>query len=251
MNKLFFCLASLLLWQPSLIHAQDINYIPAVDRMISTDIILNSTKEAWAAPECVKEKWAVDCGDAKAKDGSFQPHRAVAPIKALDYRPSLIQRKSNMTKLIAATRDHNPVMADQLSQAAASMDLVATAKLSMQDMGLGDDNVANAYTYWAVTMWQAANPELRKASPASYNNVLLQTQEILRNMGNLTTASDEAKQQFSEYLIVQALLIQVQAHSAKNDMQRAAIAQLASSQGKAMGTDFGVVILTEQGFVPR
>ena len=178
--------------------------------------------------------------------------RAVAPDAAiLRYQPSRTRRTANLAHFVEKTRAVDPAGEKDLANLFASGDFIDKIGRALAPADLRVDNVADAYTVWWINAWQATRGSNATPSRAKNEAVRSQAARALTASAEFTGASDAAKPELAESLLVQATLIDTAIEQAKGDRTRlAAIGAAVAKGARGMGLDLRTMILTEQGFVP-
>lgn len=225
----------------------------------STQLLLNSEKHAWAAPECVDDaNWSVDCNRGRAAD-SRRPDRSAmtaAPDTApaidpaqLTFRPSRELRRRHFAQFIAKTRAVDPAGARELETFLAT-DVIDAISNQIAPIGLHTDNVADAMALYVMEAWEVV---AGKVLPPSRTRALAVRRQMVRAIAATPTfarASDAVKQEMAEAMLVQAALVSASAAGARqNGPDQVAAVRAAVKKGSraALGFDLGEMTLTEAG----
>lgn len=181
-------------------------------------------------------------------------HRAAAPATAvgsLTYRPDLARRKANLAQFVAKSRKVDPAGAASLEALFAEGDIIEMTGQALSPYGLRVDNLADAYTIWWITAWQATRGRNDDVSPATVKAVRAQAAQTLGGKAILAGAGDPVKQELTESLLIQTLLIDAAVDQAKTDAAQMKKVGMAVNQGaQGMGLDLMRLNLTETGFSP-
>jgi hypothetical protein len=189
-----------------------------------------------------------EIGRAKARERT-QPAPEVATT-GLRYTPSKARRAQNMARFVAKTRAVDPGNAADLERMFASGDIFEKLAAPMGDLGLRVDDLADAYAFWWITAWNATQGRNDNPSRAMCAAVRRQAARALAATPGIAGASDAAKQEFAETLLIQMLFIDVAVEQNKGKPER--LRELAASvrQGaRGMALDLSAMKLTESGFV--
>lgn len=170
----------------------------------------------------------------------------------LSFSPSAARRKANLSAIISKFRKVDPQGAAEMEKLVRSSDIIADIDRAMRSsFGLRANNVADAYTVWWMNAWQAAHGDLSDASQAKAQAVRTQAAHALASTPQLRGATDAAKQEFAEALLIQAALIGASAEAYAKDPAMMRKLGVAVRQGaRASGLDLDSMMLTEEGFVP-
>lgn len=186
---------------------------------------------------------------SKIKLNNTAPSKAA--LAKLNYGPSMQVRKRNYAQFVEKTRANNPAGADNLAALLASTDVVASMDSALKPYGLRTNNLADAYSVYWVTAWEAANGIKQNSSKAQALAVSKQAASALLAVKTLQTATDAVKQEFAESLLVQAAMIEAAAEQAKaNPTQMQQVAAAVKQGARSVGLNLDAVKLTEAGFVP-
>lgn len=172
-------------------------------------------------------------------------------LRALRYTPSKSRRAANLARFVERSRAADPAGAAQLQQLFASGDFIEKIGHALAPHGMRVDNVADAYTVWWINAWQATRGR-NDSSPRAINEaVRAQAGRALSASPQFVGATDAAKQELAESLLVQAAMIDAAVERSKGDAALLRRIGGAVNQGaRRMGVDLTTMQLTEQGFVP-
>ena len=163
----------------------------------------------------------------------------------------MARRAENMARFVAKTRAVDPGNAQDLERLFASGDIFEKLAAPMAGLGLRVDDLADAYALWWISAWNATQGRNDDPSRAMCAAVRGQAARALRASPAIAGASDAAKQEFAETLLVQMLFIDVAVEQSKGKSEQ--LRELASAvrQGaRGMALDLSSMKLTEAGFVP-
>ncbi len=169
----------------------------------------------------------------------------------LRFVPDLATRQRNVAGFIAKTRAQSPENAAQMEQLFSSTDVFAAMSQGIAPMGLRIDNVADTYTVYWISAWEAANGITgAQTSREQAQGVKAQASRALLATPEFTKAGAAQKQELAEALLIQAALISASAEAAAGDPAQMKAVGTAVRQGaKAMGLDLDTMTLGEAGFV--
>jgi hypothetical protein len=171
--------------------------------------------------------------------------------QSLNFRPSLVLRKRNLTEFISKTRADNPEGAAQMEKLFASVDVIGTVAKGIAPYGLRTDNLADAYAVYWANAWLGSRGRSDNFEKTQILAVRSQAVSALLATPAVASASNEQKQEMAEALLVQAALIGSAVTGAKSDPALMAKVKASIAQGaKAMGLDLYTMTLTPNGFVP-
>jgi pyruvate/2-oxoglutarate dehydrogenase complex dihydrolipoamide acyltransferase (E2) component len=196
-------------------------------------------------------------GEELAKsNGSYQrPNARLATPSArgvnLAFVASPKRRQANLQKFVSTLQSTDPKAASQLQAFFASNDVIGAMSVALGKFGLRTDNVADAYAVWWITAWQTTHGETSETPKSQALAVKRQAANALSAAPDYVLASDSAKQEFAETLLVQAAIIEASADMYKSNP--AMIKRLAGTvrqAARSLKIDLDAMTLTEQGFVP-
>lgn len=177
------------------------------------------------------------------------PEASPVPLR---FVPNLANRQRNLAGFVAKTRKQSSESADQMEALFASTDIFAAMAMGLAPMGLRVDNVADAYTVYWVTAWEASRGISGTDSPrAQAQAVKAQSARALLSTPEFTRSSPAQKQELTEALLIQTAMISAAMEGATHDSaQKIAVGQAVRTGAKAMGLDLDAVTLTPAGFKP-
>lgn len=187
------------------------------------------------------------------KDRTREQTRQASPVStaSLTYLPLKSRRQANLAGFVEQARKFDPVGSASMAQLFASTDIVEAIGAEIAKKGLRTDDVADAYTTWWLSAWLAAHKDSSDPSRAATQAVRAQAVRGLSANPEIRAASDAAKQELAEALLIQAALIGASQDKYENDPVMAEKVAAATRQGaKASGLDLNAMILTDEGFRP-
>lgn len=175
-----------------------------------------------------------------------------AAISSLVYRPSLERRRANLAQFVTKTRAADPAGADQLQAMFASTDIIEAIGGEIRKYGLRTDNVADAYAMWWMVAWYAVQGRESDPSAGPLAAVRRQAASALLASGSIERATESAKQEMAEALLVQAALVDAANDKMRGDPdQRRALSAAVNKGARAMGLDLTSMTLSPDGFRVR
>lgn len=181
---------------------------------------------------------------------SKSPRVATVDPAALMFAPSLEARQRNLAGFVARTRAQDPENAARMEQLFASTDVFSAFAHGLAPKGLRIDNLADAFTVYWITAWEASRGISRETSRERANAVKAQATAALLATPQLASAAATQKQELAEALFVQSALIDAAMEQAADDAQRAAVGTAVRQGAKAIGLDLDAMVLSETGFEP-
>ncbi|WP_299631867.1 DUF6683 family protein [uncultured Roseobacter sp.] len=188
-------------------------------------------------------------GNVLSSDGQALPGLDKSVLK---FTANSGRRTDNFNSFVERIRETDPAGAARLQTLFATSDVMGMIAGAMASMGLDANNVADAYTVWWISAYQASQGSGDTPSRTRYQAVRRQAENALLSSRSLTSASEAEKQQFAEAYLIQAALIdsavqEMQANPQHLDSLKAAVAQGAMKSG----LDLERMILTDNGFRAR
>ena len=171
---------------------------------------------------------------------------------ALSFAPSLTRRAANIASFAAKSRAVDPVGADALERLFASDDVFGQLSAALEPLGLRVDSLSDAYAVWWMSAYEAANATVGVTTREMAQAVRGQAEAALLAVPQVASAADADKQQPTEALLIQTMLLDASREEYADDPVQAPRLRAAALQGaKASGLDLSTMTLTEEGFVPR
>lgn len=231
--------------------AQELGWSIVTPSMAGTDILGLVLREEIQQAEA-RERPA-NTGGARQRQGAAASAAApTAELAALRFTPSPTRRAANFRAFVERTRRVDRGNAQDLERLFASGDLMDRLGVAMRPLGLRVDNLADAYAIWWISAWNATQGINPDPSPQMSAAVRAQAARALGSVPSIRGASDAAKQEFAEALLVQMIFVDVAVEQNKGNPARLRQLGAAVAQGaRGMGLDLSQMRLTERGFVPR
>lgn len=168
----------------------------------------------------------------------------------LEYTPSLERRQTNLSELAEQRQASHLKGAKELEALLSSSQIIDVVQQTIEPFGLKINNLADVYTLWWLTAWQASEGRTVYVSKQTAQAVKQQAVKIWLANPQLAQATDTHKQALAEALLIQALLTQAAMSRAGQDQGSQAAVRTAVRQGAAAsGLALERMQLTEQGFV--
>ena len=159
--------------------------------------------------------------------------------------------KANEAKLVAATRQQSPAMADALQRAFAQ-DVLASIAPELRRLGLNDADMADMTTAYWVTAWEASQGIIgRQTDPVLVAGARKQIAGTLTQRAG--ALSDGDKQDVADLMLLQALVVDAKMQAvAKSDAatRRKMSDAVHAEPAQLLKTDQRQVTLTPAGFKP-
>lgn len=171
-------------------------------------------------------------------------------LTQLEYTPSLERRQINLSELAEQRQVSHLNGAKELEALLSSPQIIDAVQQTIEPFGLKINNIADAYTLWWITAWQASEGRTFYVNKQTAQAVKQQAVKIWLANPKLAQATDTHKQALAEALLIQALLNQAAMSRAGQDQGSQAAVRAAVRQGAAAnGLALERMQLTEQGFV--
>jgi hypothetical protein len=169
---------------------------------------------------------------------------------SLFYQPSIARRATNLANFVKKSRATDPVGAAEMARLFASTDIIEAIGQAIAPAGLKVNNVADAYSVYWTSAWNASRGSTKTPSRAQMTSI----KQLVANAISVTpafiSANESQKQEYAEALLIQAALIDAAVEKAGNDAsQLRAVAKAVRQGAKASGFDLDSVTLTDEGFV--
>jgi hypothetical protein len=216
--------------------------------------------QGWTGPPVLVQQPLIDVVElqrfANKSGGDAEIREHVRPVAAsaalLRFTPNLAVRQRNLAGFVAKTRAQSPESADQMARLFASTDIFAAMAQGLAPKGLRIDNVADAYTVYWITAWEASRGIVgADNSRAQAQGVKAQVSRALLSAPEFTKATTAQKQELAEALLIQTALISASAEAAASDGAQLTVIGNAVREGaKAMGLDLDAMELGPNGFGP-
>jgi hypothetical protein len=234
--------------------AQDIMSGDINQSWTSSQLLLNSEKKAWAAPECIDAaRWSVDCPGPRPSKPAEQGTTAGDGAE-LTFRPSPEQRRRNFAAFVEKTRAVDPAGAAGLEQALTT-DVIGMVGTSVAPLGLRTDNVADAIAIYVMEAWEVANGQVLQPSRARAQAVRRQMVRAISATPDFARADDAAKQELAESMLIHAAMLSSSYQQAMAGGDKALMTAVsdAARQGAqaSLGFDLRAMAMTEAGLRDR
>lgn len=189
-----------------------------------------------------------------AEEGEPRRSSTRRPAAVVDaaYPVDRAIRRDVERRLVATVAQKDKAAGEQLSATFARHDLISMADRALASLGLRSGNVIDAVTIYRLAMWGAAHGLTTPPPKASITGARRQTAAGFDLSGaGLDTAA--RRQQFSETLLYQAILMDLASEQAQKEGDQATIGALRKSAHQALratGIDPDRMRLTANGFTP-
>ncbi|WP_020560640.1 DUF6683 family protein [Thiofilum flexile] len=180
-----------------------------------------------------------------------QPTPPQPEVDYLSFKADLNLRRQFTQQFIDRIQSQNPLGAEALITLQAQGDIIATIETTLAAKNLTVTHLADAYTVWWVSMWQAAQGKPYELNRETAQAVRQQATQALLKTGVFKTTPDGSKQELAETLLLQALLLDTtltHVHSNPSLLQQLSESVLNEAQQSGLALD--QMTLTPKGFVP-
>lgn len=179
-----------------------------------------------------------------------KPRPVPAPLRVkTSFRPSMAVRKRNFAQFVAKTRAVNPQGADQLQKQLGSQDVMGALGRGLAPLGLKTNDVADAMTLYVITAWNGTRGRSEDPTRVRCLAVRRQMAAAIANTPQFATATDAQKQEYSEAMLIHAMLLDATVADAKSKPQEMDKLKAAIAQGAkvTLGLDLRRLQLTDAG----
>ncbi len=192
--------------------------------------------------------------DSETSTASFPERSPEALYKSLAFTPNVQRRRATLTTIAAELEVGNRGRGAELKALLlgdGSGDIIQQMKPLLVQNGLNSDNLADAYTAYWITAWEASRGIFDAPSDLKQIAAVKDlTTRVLGNMPEIANDTNGKKQAFAEVLLVQTLIIQNSAQGvASNPSAMPQFKSALRAQSISLGVDLDSVTLTPQGFV--
>ena len=190
-------------------------------------------------------------GEEESPPGQTRP-RAAAPVRIDPLYPvDRAVRRGVQQNLVAAVARRNKAAGEELSVAFARHDLIAMADRALSAFGLRSGNVLDSVTIYRLAMWGAAKGLTTPPPPTSIAGARRQVASTF-DLAGAGLQLHARRQQFSETLLYQAVLMDIASEKAQKNNDQVAMRDIRLAARKALaasGIDPDAMRLGPSGFV--
>jgi hypothetical protein len=205
-------------------------------------------------------QYAVSDDEEEEEESEYAASRNAAPQRsgysnpaALIYTPNSARSTANKNNYLARVRRNSPATAAQIEQMFAQTNYLGAVHNKMRELGLNPNNLAHCYTIHWISVWQAANQDNSDPSPQTVQAVAKQAESTIAGVQSLATYTDAQKQEYSDFLLVQAMIVGGNSDyylSQGNRTEAANFVIQARQHAREAGLLIEGLTLTEKGFRP-
>jgi hypothetical protein len=235
--------------------AQDIGgtYIDIGIGQASTNSVMNSIRSGdnHQTAKCIKNSSFKSLRCPERGQPSQTPNYSTsAKTGTLSFVFSAFDRKKNIDIFIRKMQENDSAATSRVRQILKSNDVIALIGQGISPFGLTTSNVADAYTVYWIIAWKASKGiSGGKETRSRVQAVKAQVVKAMLATSEITTASNQQKQQYAEALFVQAALINAHLKaSAENPAQLEKVSHAVRKSAKASGLDLTAMTLSDNGF---
>lgn len=184
--------------------------------------------------------------------GNAARSERATPSESFRYVPSKTRRQAYLDGFVARAKKQDPAGGASLEALFAQGDIIEQIAGELRPFGIRVDDVADVYTVWSISLWQASEGDMGTPTREQVAAVRRQTATALGKTGVLSGASDAMKQELAESLLLQTALVDAGVQQAKGDATKLREVQAAAkANALAAGLDIAAMKLTATGFVAR
>jgi hypothetical protein len=188
-------------------------------------------------------------GQARGQIQTAQPTAA-----ALTFAISRPRRQTNINLFVDNIAQTNAGAGNLLRQAFQQDDFFGAVETRIAPTyGMAMNNVADSAALWLAAAWFAANDDDRDLTRAQFQGLKAQIASSYLQNTRLVALDSGSKQDMSDNLLLMAVWIDLSAKAYKTNasvktMYRRSIIDMAR---RDMGIDLTMLVLTDNGFVPK
>jgi hypothetical protein len=225
-------------------RAQGVFDMGALTNTLSLDGVTKSEKKR-AAGKGGSMKDAIAGSLGAEKSGSPKTGESVGKFA---YSPEV--RKKSVANFVGAIRKLDPTGADRVEKEFATKDVLGMVGQKMTEYGLKPNSLADSLAVYLIVAWKAARGTNDDATKAEYQAVRDQMANALVSVPALAEATDAQKQELSDALLLQALLVDAAVTAAKGNAEQMEKVKsgIAGGVRQNFGLDLNALKLTDAGF---
>ena len=166
----------------------------------------------------------------------------------LNFTSSIKVREAFAAQATASIGDRD--YAGKLQKMLASGQWADGVGKLMRSEGFDPYNIADHYSYWALTTWQLANSSGQNIDAQKKQALKNQINRTFASQGALLKATNEEKQYYAEILMLKIFMAGMAAGEAGGDAEKvAAFRQKLKDNAKQDGLDMDKMELTNEGMI--
>ena len=216
--------------------------------MLGQGLVLSSTMHAHAERDAARLKGR-RVGGSRVGGSRSRPASSGRVPGSTRFRSSLAARRRTFASVVARTRAVNPQGAAKLQRDLAGQDPIATIAPALARYGMRTDDVADAMTVYLVGAWYGVRGSNQDPSRSLMRATRAQMSRALLSLPSFARASNTAKQQMSDTLLLQAIVTEQLIAAAKGNPTQMTRARNSIRQGalKTFKLDLLKMKLTSKG----
>jgi hypothetical protein len=213
--------------------------------MMTNTIISGETFRASLKAKLAKKKGTLSSVSTRGKDKAPAVQAA-----SLNFTPSAKIRNASVERLFAQMRSVDPENAKKYESQYSNGRFFEALEGGMKVYGFTTNDVADSMSVWLAALWMGANGRSEDLTKAEITAVRNQIADTLKFSPDFAKASDAAKQELSDNLLVNAAVISgvVADPAAKTPEGKAMLQRVTSKIGRDFGFDLTAIKITNDGF---
>ena len=228
-------------------HRQDLGYFPGYD--MGTLMMNEATRSATLGQPGTTSGSTGGTGKSSGKPGVKSAGSQSAKI--LRYTPSTARTQTNVAAFAGKMEASDPGGAAEMKRLFATTDVMGAFEGEMRKMGMTKNDIADSYAVWWTSAWLATQGRNDTPTKAQIAGVRAQAAAAMLGAPKIAKLTDAQKQEFSEALLIQDMLVDASVDAAKDDAEAMRRLKAAVAEGaKATGLDLSAMTLTDGGFRP-
>lgn len=190
-----------------------------------------------------------DAARLKGRSNRTQQKRRVAAKGSTRFKTNFAVRQRNLARFIADVRRVSPKEGVALQQNFAKGDPIAMVAPGLRRYNLRTDDVADAATAYLVSAWYGARGRNDDPPQIYVDGVRTQMRSAMLSIPKFVSASDSAKQQMAEMLLLQTMVTDALVTASKGNAAQMAKAKASIAKGASSSfqLDLAKLKLTSRG----
>jgi hypothetical protein len=173
------------------------------------------------------------------------------PPVSLTFKPSQARRQQSISDFLKRVRAINPSAEETIRLQLSQADIFSFLQTQLSPLGFDINNVADAYSVYWISLWEASNGLVRPSNATEMAAVKAQVTKIMESAPQFSALNPLDKQAYSDDLYLTAIMLGASLEAVKNDKkQLMEYAAKIKKQANAQGFEIDSLTLTEDGFVP-
>lgn len=172
--------------------------------------------------------------------------------KKLEFTPDLQLRRENTIAFLEKMKREGMNVDANIEAVFLNPKTFEETEKALKSLGLNLDNAADAYAFWWLDIWMAANQTDFTTSEAQAIGAKKQAANLLLRATNLAKASNSEKQKFADEMVLEAIIIEGGLIRGRTDkVFRAQLSQIALNKAKAKSLEIERFELGQSGFIDK